>query len=179
LDYRVFMLLSFGDAMRNSLVILMLFAVVNVCGAADIDAFFGSEQKLRNLYRDAIIDADDSVCLAMDLLEDEWLIASLTDAEGRGREVRIILDPKFIGTPDGKVLVANLRSEGCEVVGGDSEEALVSRFVVIDGEKVIAGSYPFSKDAAYTSLTDALVITDKEIVNEYIEFFDYCWNTSK
>ncbi len=171
------MLLSRMNIMRTSLFILVALLATSAC--ADVSVVFGSEKPLRTLYADAIVDAEDTVKLAMDLIGDEWLITVLSDAEGRGREVLIILDPEYASTREGARVADRLGAAGCEVIGEDSPEALVSRFIIIDETAVITGSYPFSKDAAETSLNDAVVITDEEIVKGYVEFFDYCWNTSK
>jgi phosphatidylserine/phosphatidylglycerophosphate/cardiolipin synthase-like enzyme len=151
---------------------------VSAC-AADIEAIFGGEQKLRNVYHEAMLDAENTVELAMDVITDEWLISWLCDVAHRGREVRIITDRDFTETPQGESTLGQLLAAGCEVVGEDSHEALISRFMLIDRETVIVGSYPFTEEAADTALNDAIIITDEAIVEGYAEHFDYCWNISK
>jgi phosphatidylserine/phosphatidylglycerophosphate/cardiolipin synthase-like enzyme len=163
--------------MRVLFIYLTLLAAVST--SADVSPVFGNDTQLRKLYGEAIVDAEDTVKLAMDLIEDEWLITVLCDAESRGREVLVITDPEVAGTPEGARVAERLRAAGCEVIGEDSLEIVVSRFLIIDDETLIAGSYPFGKAAAYSSLNDALIITDEDIVESYVEFFDYCWNTAK
>ncbi|MCP4229723.1 MAG: hypothetical protein GY771_06205 [bacterium] len=178
MDIHVFMLLSPGYTMRIGVIILVLLAAVGA-HAADVSAVFGSEDKLRNVYHEAFLDAEDTVEVAMDVIDDDWLIAWLCDVAHRGREVRIITDADFATTPRGESVMNQLLAAGCEVVGEDSPETLVSRFVLIDRATVIVGSYPFSEAAADTSLNDAVIITDEEVVEEYAEHFEYCWNISK
>ena len=178
MDYRFFMLLSLGEAMRFGVVILVLATAANAFGG-DVSAVFGSEEKLRNVYHEAMLDAEDTVEVAMDVITDDWLIAWLCEVVHRGREVRIIMDGDFATMPRGESVMGQLRAAGCKVVGEDSPQTLVSRFVLIDRVTVIVGSYPFSEEAADTSLNDAVIITDEEVVKGYAEHFDYCWNISK
>ncbi len=172
------MLLSLVNISRNLLIILVLLSSV-WSRAADVEAVFGWEQKLRNVYHEAMYDAEDTVELAMDVITDEWLISWLCDTAHRGREVRIITDRDFTETPQGNSALGQLLAAGCEVIGEDSHDALNSRFMLIDRKIVIVGSYPFSEEAAETSLNDALIIADEDIAKKYVEHFDYCWNISK
>jgi phosphatidylserine/phosphatidylglycerophosphate/cardiolipin synthase-like enzyme len=166
--------------MRGKVVFLIISAALAAAaGAAEVEAWFGQAVAVRDKYRELIRSADYDVVVAMDRFTDYTLADALIDAARRGRRVRVIVDGDKRNLLKGKALGDHLKSGGVEVMYDRSQSNLYDRFVVIDDHTVVVGSYPFIEDAPSSPMTDAVVIEDKDVAKEYLEFFDFIWNLTK
>jgi phosphatidylserine/phosphatidylglycerophosphate/cardiolipin synthase-like enzyme len=165
-------------ARKITLVALILAGAATGAQGA-VEGWFGQAVAVRDKYRELIRGADNDVAVAMDRFTDYALADALIDAARRGRRVRVIVDGDRRNLLKGKALGDHLKAGGVEVMYDRSESNLYDRFVVIDDHTVVVGSYPFIEDAPASPLTDAVVIEDKDVAKQYLEFFDFAWNLTK
>jgi len=166
--------------MRGKAFFLIISAVLAAASAfAGIEAWFGQAVAVRDKYREIIRSADYDVVVAMDRFTDYTMADALIDAARRGRRVRVIVDGDKRNLLKGKALGDHLKGGGVEVMYDRSQSNLYDRFVVIDDHTVVVGSYPFIEDAPSSPMTDAVVIEDKDVAKQYLEFFDFAWNLTK
>lgn len=144
-----------------------------------MEAWFGQDVAVRNKFREAILNADYEIVVATDRFTDYALADALIDAARRGRDVRVIVDGDKRNLLLGKALGDHLAAGGVEVQYDRSQSNLYDRFVVIDEELVLVGSYPFIEDAPSSPMTDAVAIRDAELAKQYLEFFNFIWNLTK
>jgi cardiolipin hydrolase len=157
----------------------MIYLFGTLANAVDIETQFGSEGSVRNVYIDAINDAEYEIKVAMDYFTDYKLAQALINAAKYGREVYVIVDGDRENLLKGAAIGNYLRDGGVEVAVNRSDFRLFDRFIIIDGKKVIIGSYPFVEDAGDSPMNDAAVISDTVIAAAYAEHFDYIWNLTK
>jgi phosphatidylserine/phosphatidylglycerophosphate/cardiolipin synthase-like enzyme len=166
--------------MRGKAAFLIISASLAAAPAvAGIEAWFGQAVAVRDKYREIIRSAEYDVAVAMDRFTDYTMADALIDAARRGRRVRVIVDGDKRNLLKGKALGDHLKGGGVEVMYDRSQSNLYDRFVVIDDHTVVVGSYPFIEDAPSSPMTDAVVIEDKDIAKQYLEFFDFAWNLTK
>jgi phosphatidylserine/phosphatidylglycerophosphate/cardiolipin synthase-like enzyme len=166
--------------MRGKAAFLIISASLAAASAvAGIEAWFGQAVAVRDKYREIIRSAEYDVAVAMDRFTDYTMADALIDAAKRGRRVRVIVDGDKRNLLKGKALGDHLKSGGVEVMYDRSQSNLYDRFVVIDDHTVVVGSYPFIEDAPSSPMTDAVVIEDKDVAKQYLEFFDFAWNLTK
>jgi phosphatidylserine/phosphatidylglycerophosphate/cardiolipin synthase-like enzyme len=166
--------------MRNNVILTAaaVAALAAVAGGA-VEVWFGQDVAVRDKFRDAFRNADYEILVAMDRFTDYTLADALIDAARRGRDVRVIVDGDKRNLLMGKSLGDHLASGGVEVQYDRSQSNLYDRFVVIDEELVIVGSYPFIEDAPSSPMTDAVAIDDAALAKQYLEFFNFIWNLTK
>jgi cardiolipin hydrolase len=150
-----------------------------LANAADVETQFGSEGSVRNVYVNAINGAEYEIKVAMDYFTDYTLAQALINAAKYGREVYVIVDGDRENLLKGAAIGNYLRDGGIGVAVNRSDFRLFDRFMIIDGKKVIVGSYPFVEDAGDSPMNDVIVISDVAIAAAYAEHFDYIWNLTK
>jgi phosphatidylserine/phosphatidylglycerophosphate/cardiolipin synthase-like enzyme len=166
--------------MRGRVAFLVISAALaSAAAAAEVEVWFGQAVAVRDKYREIIRGAEYDVAVAMDRFTDYTMADALIDAARRGRRVRVIVDGDKRNLLKGKALGDHLKGGGVEVMYDRSQSNLYNRFVVIDDHTVVVGSYPFIEDAPSSPMTDAVVIEDKDVAKEYLEFFDFAWNLTK
>jgi phosphatidylserine/phosphatidylglycerophosphate/cardiolipin synthase-like enzyme len=103
------------------------------------------------------------------------LADALIDARGRGVNVRVILEPRLEDNTANERLFGYLSANGIDVRWASLTFTLThSKFMVIDGKKVLVGSINFSKNAMTTNREAAVIFTGSE-VSSFVNVFEGDW----
>ncbi|MFH1504168.1 MAG: phospholipase D family protein [Candidatus Omnitrophota bacterium] len=155
---------------------LIIFATVVVfissAQAGEVKVYVDKE--IKPVVLRLISEAEKQIDIEMYILTDRNVIEALEKAEGRGVEVRLILDPNqrynLEHTDD-------LKREGVEIKWYPvSKPALMHRKAAIfDEEKVILGSCNWSRNGFTNSKEINVLINDAQAVKEIIEIFSGDW----
>ncbi len=107
----------------------------------------------------------------------EPIARELIKAKRRGVDVRVILDKTNNSNP--KSQAASVMREGVEVVMDSVQGIAHNKVMVIDGEKVITGSFNFSDSADIRNAENVVLIEDKGIADSYLENWMSRYTSSK
>lgn len=160
-------------------IITFLFSGAYPLRACDVETRFGSGGSVRDVYLDAIYGAEYEIRVVMDRFTDYKLADALIYAAKYGREVYVIIGGDRKNLLKGAVMNEYLSANGVSVRLHRSAFGLFDRFALIDGETVIAGSYPFLDEAPSSPLSDAVVVRDPDVARLYKDHFDYIWNLTE
>lgn len=94
------------------------------------------------------------------------IINQLVAASRRGVKVRAILDSTNFS--ESKSIVEDLRYAGVEVIRDKVSGIAHNKIMIIDGLKVITGSFNFTEAADKRNAENVLLIQDKRIAAEYL-----------
>jgi len=97
----------------------------------------------------------------------DQIARELIKAKGRGVDVRVILDKTNNENP--KSQAARIIKEGIEVVIDSSQGIAHNKVMIIDGNKVVTGSFNFSDSADTRNAENIVLIEDKDIAARYQE----------
>lgn len=103
------------------------------------------------------------------------LADALIDAKERGVDVRVILEPRLDDNTASQKLFSYLSANGIEVRWASMTYTLThSKFMVIDGKKVLVGSINFSKNALTTNREAGVIVTG-DVVRSFSDVFEKDW----
>ncbi len=119
-----------------------------------------------SLIAQNIIQAKESVLVQAYSLTSFAIINQLIAAKARGVNVRAILDRSNFA--ENRTTVQSLRDAGIEVVKDSISGIAHNKVIIIDGTKVITGSFNFSEAADKRNAENAILIQDKKIADIYI-----------
>ncbi len=132
----------------------------------------GAESEVLSL----INSAEETIDLEMYVFTSEEVRSALADAEGRGVEVRAILEPRLFDKSRQQETYDYLKGNGAEVRWASLSYKLThSKMMIIDGEKALIGSINFSWSALNKNREAGAVIYG-EPVKEYLQIFESDWS---
>lgn len=104
------------------------------------------------------------------------ILAALLAAKKRNIEVKVILDKSHLNRP----MTAKSLVQAHIPVWIDSPPGIAhSKVIIIDGIKVLTGSFNFSYAGQYKNHENVLFIHDKRLAHQYIKNWNYCQLKSK
>lgn len=118
--------------------------------------------------------AEKTIDIEMYVLTSDDIVHEIAEAEKRGVQVRVILEPRVEDSRKEKIF-AILQEVGAEVRWASLAYKLThSKFVIVDGKKALVGSINFSK-SALTANREAAVLVEGEKVKELAGLFEEDW----
>jgi phosphatidylserine/phosphatidylglycerophosphate/cardiolipin synthase-like enzyme len=155
---------------------LIIFAtvVVFISSAQAQEVKVYVDEEIRPAILKLIYEADEQIDIQMYILTDQDVIKALERAEGRGVEVRIILDPN---QRYNLKHVDRLKREGVEIKWYPvNKPALMHRkMAIFDKEKVLLGSANWSRNGLTNNKEINVLIDDSEVVGKVTEVFSDDW----
>ena len=119
--------------------------------------------------------ANESIDLELYQFSHQPLKDALAEAKGRGVRVRVILEPRLSGD-DNVQSAAFLSSHGVDVRWASLAFANThSKFVVVDGKVVEAGSPNWSYSAMFRNREAAVVVESGTVAEEFESVFEEDW----
>lgn len=132
---------------------------VNVC--------FTPPHGCGSLIAQQIADANDSIYMQAYSLTSTPIIQQLVKAHKRGVRVQVLLDKSNLD--DKNSGMNELRRAGISV-GIDKVSGIAhNKVIILDKQRVITGSFNFSKAADYRNAENVVLINDKELAQYYLK----------
>ncbi len=157
------------------LFLLLLFPgeILPFFGAVHAQAIFspGAEGQVLGLVNSA----QKSIELEVYVFTNPRVADALIEAHKRGVEVRVIMEER-VDSESGKALFGRLKEAGVGTKWANQASFTLthSKFMVLDGKKVLVGSMNFSGAALLTN-REAGIILDGKAVEEYLRIFNGDW----
>ncbi|MDJ0787431.1 MAG: phospholipase D-like domain-containing protein [Myxococcota bacterium] len=126
---------------------------------------------------EAIDDAQGSVDAVVYKFTEEALLAAVGRAVKRGVRVRLVVDESESRNRRSQAGLAE--AAGAAVRRWEARRGkLHAKFVVVDGEEVLTGSYNWSRSAARSNLELRMSLRDPDVVKRFSQLFEALWDAS-
>ena len=118
--------------------------------------------------------AKQSVDICVFTITDDRITRAILDAHTRKVAVRVVTDDEK--AEDRGSDVALLEQVGIEVRIDDSPHHMHHKFAVFDGQRVLTGSYNWTRGASWNNEENFLVTDDARLVEAYSQEFEKLWD---
>lgn len=148
---------------------------VLISKAADkSDAFFSPGDACRNVIINQIMYATSRISICVFTISDDRITNAIIDSHRRGRDIRIITDNDK--SLDMGSDIAQLYKEGISIKMDSTPNHMHHKFMVVDDNALITGSYNWTLSAAKYNHENVLLTTEGGVVKSYLKEFSQLWN---
>jgi phospholipase D len=146
---------------------------------AEIEVLFSSEGAIKEHVLKEIESTTSTLDLAVPEITSSDMAQAFLKAKERGVKVRIIADSRQAKMKSSKITYLIHRGILVKVLGGKEKGLMNHRFAILDGKKVITGSYDWSRFLESSSYENVLILTDSDGVASYQKEFDRLWREKR
>jgi phosphatidylserine/phosphatidylglycerophosphate/cardiolipin synthase-like enzyme len=131
---------------------------------------FSRVEQCDSMLINLISQARKSIYVAMYSFTRDGLASALVDAKNRGVEVKVIMEEEnaYVQGSDYRML----KEAGVDVRLDGNPALMHHKFMIVDGELVVTGSYNWSTAAEDRNDENFVVIRDKEVVDRFTQEFN-------
>lgn len=159
--------------MRPALALLLLLAG---CSRAQVQVYFCQAEPgtCGEVMIAEITEASQTIDAASYAFTHEGIAEALEIAASRGVEVRLVYDNLQSSNNSMSEILANLRHAGVETRAGTSP-VMHHKFLVIDGRRVVAGSFNFTNAGDWVNDENLMVMHSRSLAHEFQLEFHRLW----
>ena len=154
--------------------LLFLAVSAHAASTAQVDACFSPDGKCGQRIVNRINTAKERVYVAAFSFTSKHIAKALLRARQKGLDVRILLDAGQWKENNSRGHF--LREQGLQVRYDAGHKLMHSKYMVIDDDIVITGSYNFTNSAEYNNAENVLVLRDEKIADRYLEDWKTHWD---
>lgn len=103
----------------------------------------------------------------------------LTKARQRGVKVRVIADSKQANMRTSQITYLIQQGILVKVLGGKEKGIMNHRFAILDGDRILTGSFDWSEASLKWNYESMLIIHESEAVTAYQNEFDRLWREKR
>jgi phosphatidylserine/phosphatidylglycerophosphate/cardiolipin synthase-like enzyme len=146
---------------------------------AEMEPLFSPGGGIKERLLKEIENTHSSIDLAISAITSLDLAHALLKAKHRGVKIRIIADSKQAKMKSS--LITYLINQGIpsKVLGGKERGVMNHRFAILDGKKVIVGSYEWSEASERWNYENLLILSDPEGMDFFQKEFDRLWREKR
>lgn len=162
---------------KNKLMIILVFVLLflfSFDSLAKTEVYFSLDDDPESVIIKNINNAQESINIAMYTFTDSDIAWAIVRAKDRGVAIKIYLDGKEVNAEYSKSRF--FINEGIKAIRISSSYSMHNKFAVIDNKIVITGSYNWTASAGERNDENLLVLDDKQIVQQYQDYFEHLWN---
>ncbi|MCS7095077.1 MAG: phospholipase D family protein [Thaumarchaeota archaeon] len=137
---------------------------------------FSKTMNCASIIVDSIDRANSSVLVAIFSFTRDDIANALVRAHNRGIDVRVIIERTRINESGSEYL--RLKNNGVNVRLDGNPDLMHHKFIVIDGQIVITGSYNFSGAAEDRNDENLIVIVSARVASQYTSEFERIWRAA-
>ena len=163
--------------MKKMLIFYILILIPCFCFAQDIRVYFSPNGGCQQAVISEIKTATQTIDIAMYYLSSRQIAQALVLASKNNVQVRLVLDQSQEIESASKS--GYLIKHGFEVRYHLGFGLMHNKFAIIDGKKLITGSFNWTLTAEERNEENLLIINDQGVIEKYKMRFDYLWNTSR
>jgi len=146
---------------------------------AEIETLFSPEVSIK----ESILKEMESTTSVLDLAIHEItsldMAQALVKAKQRGVRVRVIADSKQANMKTSKVTYLIQQGILVKVLGGKEKGVMNHRFAILDGKRVLTGSFDWSEASLKWNHENILILHESEGVATYQKEFDRLWREKR
>ncbi len=136
-------------------------------------AFFSPGDACRNIIISQILNAIRSIKICVFTISDDRITTAISTAHKKGVNIQIITDNDKM--MDMGSDIAEIVKEGIEVKTDSTPNHMHHKFMVVDENTLITGSYNWTRSAARYNHENILLTKDGGVVRAYLKEFKQLW----
>jgi phosphatidylserine/phosphatidylglycerophosphate/cardiolipin synthase-like enzyme len=145
----------------------------------EVEAFFSPEVGVKEIIVRDLDSVKSSLDLAIHELTSLEIAQVLAKAKQRGVKVRVIADSKQANMRTSKITYLIQQGIMVKVLGGKEKGLMNHRFAILDGDRVLTGSFDWSEASLKWNYENILIIRESEAVATYQKEFDRLWREKR
>ena len=146
---------------------------------AESEAIFSPKESIKESILKGVESATFTLDLAIHEITSLDMAQALLKAKQRGVKVRLIVDAKQAKAKSSRVTYLIHQGILVKVLGGKEREVMNHRFTILDGRKVMAGSFNWTEASEKWNYENILILTEEEVVAAYQREFDRLWREKR
>ena len=170
-------------SLLRKIILLFLFfillALIDSPVLAEVEVLFSPEGAIKGRLLKEVESTTSTLELAISDMTSFDMVQALLKAKQRGVKVRIIADSKQAKMKSSQITYLIHQGIPVKVLGGKEKGSMNHRFAILDGQKVITGSYDWSRALERWNYENVLILTDSEVVAFYQREFDRLWREKR
>ena len=143
---------------------------------SDIEVYFCPEDDCANQLIEKINSANESIDVAIYSFTLDNVADALVKAQDRNVKVRVIFD--YLQASADYSIDEEIENEGIEIKIRKGSGSMHNKFIIIDGEKVMTGSFNYSNNANTKNDENLIFILNKTVAKNYLAEFNEIWQQS-
>lgn len=161
------------------ILLLLSWSFLESPATAEIEALFSAEGEIKESLLKEMESVSETLDLALHEITSIDLAQALIKVRQRGVRVRIVADVRQARMKTSQINFLIRQGIPVKVLGGKEKGAMNHRFAILDGKKVITGSYDWSEASARRDYESVLIIQESEVVTSYQKEFDRLWREKR
>jgi phosphatidylserine/phosphatidylglycerophosphate/cardiolipin synthase-like enzyme len=145
----------------------------------EVEAFFSPEGRIKEIIVKELESAKSALDLAIHELTSLEIAQILAKAKQQGVKVRVIADSKQANMRTSKITYLIQQGILVKVLGGKEKGMMNHRFAILDGDRVLTGSFDWSEASLKWNYENILIIHESEAVAAYQKEFDRLWREKR
>lgn len=137
-------------------------------------AVFSTQEDCAQYLRGLISTCRKSIDVCVFTITDDRITSSLLDAYHRKVKIRIVSDDEKASDPGSDIY--RLKNSGIDVRTDRDENHMHHKFALFDGERLLNGSYNWTRSAATRNEENFVVTDDRQLVREFSSHFERLWH---
>jgi phosphatidylserine/phosphatidylglycerophosphate/cardiolipin synthase-like enzyme len=146
---------------------------------AEVETLFSPERSIKERLLKEVESTTSTLELAIHDITSFDMAQALLKAKQRGVKVRIIADSKQVKMKSSKITYLINQGIPVKVLGGKEKGLMNHRFAILDGQRVITGSYDWSEASQRWNYDNILILKESEVVASYQREFDRLWREKR
>src|SRR4030042_4588723 len=146
---------------------------------AEIETIFSPEGSIKESLLKEVDSTTSTLELAIHEITSFDLAQAIVKAKQRGVKVRIMADSKQAKAKSSRITFLIKQGISVKVLGGKEKGVMNHRFTILDGKKVLTGSFDWSETSEKWNYENVLIIRDSEVVASYQREFDRLWREKR
>jgi phosphatidylserine/phosphatidylglycerophosphate/cardiolipin synthase-like enzyme len=146
---------------------------------AETEAIFSPKESIKEIILKEVESTTSTLELAIHEITSLDMAQALLRAKQRGVRVRLIVDAKQAKVKSSKVTYLIHQGILVKVLGGKERRVMNHRFTILDGKKVIGGSFNWTETSEKWNYENIVILTEGEVVAAYQREFDRLWREKR
>ena len=142
---------------------------------AEIEVIFSPRESIKESILSGVESTTSTLDLAIHEITSLDMAQALLKAKQRGVKVRLIVDSKQAKAKSSQVTYLIHQGISVKALGGKEKSVMNHRFTILDGRKVMAGSFNWTEASEKWNYENIIILTEGEMVAAYQKEFDRLW----
>jgi phosphatidylserine/phosphatidylglycerophosphate/cardiolipin synthase-like enzyme len=161
------------------IVLLSLWIFQGSSAIAEIEAIFSSEGSIKESILKEVESTTATLELAIHDINLPDMANALLKAKQRGVRVRVIADSKQAKMKSSQITYLIHQGIMVKTLKGKEKGVMNHRFAILDGKRVVTGSYDWTEASGKWNYENIVILTDGETVTFYQKEFDRLWREKR
>lgn len=155
-------------------ILCVIMCLLSVPALAKIEVHFSPSQNCEKAIIDSIVNAQSSIDAAIYTFTHKNIASALKKAHAKGVKIRMITDASQSDIQSSKAPA--LFKAGIPIKINTQNRIEHNKFIIIDGKKLITGSYNWTYSASQYNSENCMIITqDDETISSFENRFNTLW----